>query len=245
MRQGIDAVGQQLPRYGEITRAEMLPNAQAQMDVSKQISPQYYELLTNLYKQFAPELARAGSAIDLENTMGAGAQKADALSRLDRQIDPEYYKNREATSGKLGELLSSINLNDANPEAERLVNQEQQRSGNITGSALNTTANALSFGDQLQKRRNSLGQAISAATQFLPSSKTGFASAASGPGAGQLQAMGQFGGLQGDGSSAYGQASELMGAAFGQQSLNKQLDDNNQSGVMKAHTGIVDTLGSV
>jgi hypothetical protein len=36
-----------------------------------------------------------------------------------------------------------------------------------------------------------------------------------------------------------------MGAAFGQQSLNKQLDDNNQAGVMKAHTGIVDTIGAV
>src|SRR5439155_20956096 len=94
---------------------------------------------------------------------------------LNKQTNPEFYKTREQASDKLGELLSSINLGNANPEAERLVGQEAARTGNLaTPSATSTVSNALSFGNELQKRRNALGQALGTASGFLPASQSQF-----------------------------------------------------------------------
>ena len=206
--------------------------AQSTLAGAQGVSPGYNQLLTNLYQQFAPQLAKTGSQVenisrtgaantDVNILGGAGGAAAKQGEALNRQFNPEFYKTRSAASGKLGELLSSINLGNANPEAERLVGQESARTGNLASpSATGTVANALSFGNELQKRRNALGQALGTASGFLPASQSQF---------GQNIALGsigrpatntglnQFAGVQGAGlgTQAQGLASGIYSGNLG------------------------------
>lgn len=170
---------QRLPQVMAAMNSQVGPQAQAQLTTAQNITPKYAELLNSTYADSAPKLANIGADVerinrtgaantDLEILKGSGGQLVTEAQKLDRQLNPEFYKIREGASDKLGQLLGSIDLNNANPEAERLVNQENLRSGtsNIPSST-NTVSNALQFGDQLQKRRDALGQALGVATNLL------------------------------------------------------------------------------
>lgn len=167
------------PGLAQVYRNEQLPTAQAELATAQAVSGPYQELITNLYKTYGPELAKVGSGIDSTNRLasaktdvdilrGPGKELAAEYKNIDQGLNPEYYATRALESTKLGELMNSINLDDANPEAERLINQENARSGNLANSsATGTVANALSFGNELDKRRNSLKSAVDSATAFL------------------------------------------------------------------------------
>jgi hypothetical protein len=158
------------PGLAKVFREEMLPTAQAELATSQAVSPQFQQLMTDLYKQFGPQLAETGQQIDRSNRLaaagtdvdilkGSGKQLAEAYRDIDQGLNPEYYKVRGDAAGKLSEVLGSINLNDSSPEAERLINQENIRSGNLaTPSATNS---------ELNTRRNNLTSAINAASNFL------------------------------------------------------------------------------
>ncbi len=168
-----------LPDFMKVQNAQVLPQAETQLAAAKQTSPGYAELMQELTSKYLPKLAetsvnveginRTGAAkTDLDILKGTGGQLATEAQRIDRTLNPEFYATRENAAKKLAELMGSINLNDANPEAERIINQENVRSGNQDNqSATNTVSNALSFGSELQKRRDSLGQALSIATNSL------------------------------------------------------------------------------
>src|SRR5437879_5130620 len=146
----IQTVMGNLPQYMNLLNQQLKPQAQSELDTAKAVSPGYQELLTNLYKQYGPELAKTGSAIDaisrkgaaqtdVDLLKGAGGESARNLQGLDKSLNPEYYATRSAAAGKLGDLLGSINLNNANPEAERLVSQESARSGNLSTPSATST----------------------------------------------------------------------------------------------------------
>ena len=170
---------QRFPDLMRVQNAAVLPQAQTELAAAQAISPAYNDLLTSLYENSTPRLAAAGAKADEINRVGAantdlnilrgpGSALVTEAQNLDKQLNPEFYKTRAATSDALGQLLASVNLNNANPEAERLVNQESLRTGNdSTPSATSSLSNALSFGDQLDKRRNSLNAALNTATGFL------------------------------------------------------------------------------
>lgn len=191
--QTIGALTSRLPQLMEALNKEILPNSKANLEAQQATSSDYDKLITELYAKYAPDLARTGAKIDdISRSAGAttsanilanqGKDIGAATTSIDRAANPEYYATREAASKKLGELLGSINLNDANPEAERLVGQENARtgqSGNV--NATNTTANALAFGNEKAKRTATLSSAINSATQFLqPSNNTAAVNAATG-----------------------------------------------------------------
>lgn len=176
-----------LPALMSTTSAQILPSSQAELDASKVISPQENQLMLELYQKFAPQLAKTGSEIDAAtraatatadvNILGnQGAQLANIYKQIDKSLNPEYYQVREQSAKSLGDLLAANDLSRPNIEAERLVNQENIRSGNATTpSATNTVANAIQFGNEGQKRANNLSNAISTATGFLqPSSNAQF-----------------------------------------------------------------------
>lgn len=217
------ALTENLPAYMQVQNAQVGPQSQAQLDVAKNISPQYQQLMADLYKQFAPQLAQTGTQVDnisrtgaaktdLDILKGSGGELVTQAQALDKQLNPEYYKTRELQGQKLGELLGSINLNNANPEAERLINQENQRSGNAgTPSATNTVSNALSFGDQLEKRRASLGNALNTATSFLQPSQGQFnpvQTALNRPSTNT--GVSQFGGVTNPSNQAYQSGGQLL-----------------------------------
>jgi len=101
---------------------------------------------------------------------------ANTYKASDKILNPQFGALRNQSGNKLGQLLGSINLNNANPEAERLVSQEAARTGNlgVPENATNTVANALSFGKEMEGRRQSLANALGTATGFLPATRTNF-----------------------------------------------------------------------
>src|SRR6266550_214249 len=238
----INTVMQNLPQYMNLVNSQLKPQAESELAASQATSPGYQKLLTKLYEQYAPRLAEAGSkaeavsrkgtaATDVELLQGAGGQAARESQVLDKTLNPEYYKTRAAEASKLGDLLGSINLNNANPEAERLISQENARSGNASvPSATGTVSNALSFGNELQKRRDALGSAINIASNFLQPSSGSFNSTNIALGKGPTgTGLSEFGGINRTQNQAIGVGNSLTGTTAGlvgqQQDINAQRRD--------------------
>ena len=172
------AVEKFLPMWSDLVRGQILPTESAIAEAAMQYSPQYNQLQSDLASQYLDDLyrsqAEASVGTDADMLRNYGAQMASAARAAEQAYDPAYDRVRGQSIDKLGELMGSIDLNNASPEAERMISQENQRSGTANQpSATNTVANALSFGKEMDNRRNQLSQAISVATQFLPSVKAG------------------------------------------------------------------------
>jgi hypothetical protein len=220
----ITSLTRYLPDYMKVQNEQLGPQSQAQLNAAQQISPAYAKLASELYSIYGPQLARTSGQVeninrtaaantDLDILKGSGGQLATEAQRIDKQLNPEFYNTRAAAGSKIGELLGSINLNDPNPEAERLVNQENARSGNLaTPSSTGTVANALSFGNEEQKRRDALGQALGQATNFLQPSQGSFnpiVTALNRPSTNAGQ--GQFTGVTNPSNQAYQSGGQLAG----------------------------------
>lgn len=229
------AINAQLPGIIKAFGSQILPWEQSKLAATQAVSPAYSQLMTDLYKQYAPQLANTGNQIDTENRNSnatttaniladQGAKAAGTYTSIDQANNPEYYKTRQLESDKLAQLLNSVNLNNANPEAERYINQENQRSGNVANSnATKTLSNALSFGNQMSNRQATLSNAIGQATQFLTPSKNQAASVgASVAGApstagGAANSLTQFAGVTPTGSDTLATGNNVLGAASGAQ----------------------------
>lgn len=240
----IQALVRNLPAYMQVQNAQVGPQAQAQLDVAKNISPEYAKLNSDLYAQYAPQLAntatqveninRTGAAkTDLDILRGSGGELATEAQRIDKILNPEFYNTRATTADKLGQLLGSIDLNDANPEAERLINQENTRSGNLgNDSATSTVSNALSFGGELQKRRDSLGQALSIATQSLQPMQGQFNPVVTALGRNSTNAgQGQFTGVQNPSNQAYQSGSQVLNSATAMKQQENEINANRRDGL--------------
>lgn len=243
-----------LPKFLQVTGENILPFEQQKLGAAQAISPGYNQLLTDLYTQSAPKLAQTGADVERINRTGAaetdlailrgsGGQLAKEGQELDKILNPEFYNTRAATADKLGQLLASIDLNNANPEAERLINQENERTGNANVSSnTNTVSNALSFGNELQKRRDSLGQALTVATQALqpmqgqfnpiqtalnrPSSNTG---------------ENRFAGTQNPGGEAMVAGNNILGQSVGLKQQQNDINANRRDTLDR----VTEVMGSV
>lgn len=218
-----------MPAFMQAMNKELGPTEQAKLASSQAVSPAWAQLTSDLYRQFAPGMAKVGSEIDSSNRLTQARTDAEILGtsgrdlsriykELDTELNPEYYKTREAGAKSIGDLLSSINLNDASPEAERLVNQENVRTGNLGNTnATNTVSNALSFGSELSNRRSQLSNAINTASAFLqPSSNSAFnpATAALSRPTGNT-GLSEFSGVNKAGGEAFGAGQGLLGQIGG------------------------------
>jgi len=224
-----------LPAFMDIQNAQVGPQAQAMLKAAQGITPVYNDLQTSEYARNAPSLAQTGSQVDnisrtgaaktdLDILQGSGGDLVKESQALDRQLNPEFYKTRELESNKMEELLESINLNDANPEAERLIGQENARSGNLSNpSATGTVANALSFGSELDRRRTSLGNALNTVTNFLQPSQGQFNPVATALGRPSTNTgENRFAGTQQAGDQAYQSGNNML-----QQFTQTRLQEND------------------
>lgn len=222
----IAALTRQLPQLTQAITGQIMPNELAQLEASQAVSPEYAKMLNDLYAQYGPQLAQTGANVDRLQRTSAAQTDADIMRQLapqfaaaDQALSPEVSNVRRQAADSIGQLLGSFDLNNPDIEGERLVNQEAARSGNLgTPSATSTVSNALQFGDRGLQRRQALGNAISVASQFLPSAQSQFGQSAlmnsigrgaSGTGlsefagvtptgaAAQQQGMGMFEGLTG------------------------------------------------
>lgn len=249
-REIMDALQKQFPQYMSLLNSQVLPQALTELGAARAVSPEYQQLMTDLYGKYAPQLGKIGSDVerqqrlagaetDVDILKGPGTELAIRNKEVDKLINPEQYKVREQAGSKLGELLSSINLNDPNIEAERLVSQEAARSGNLaTPSATSTTANALSFGKEQQKRRDALGNAIGTATGFLSGTATPNVALASTGKSASGTGLSQFGGVTKPGDTAYSQGSGFLGNTTGLRTQQLDIEANRRDVFDRINEGI-------
>jgi len=252
----LSALQQNLPGLMQAYNAQVLPTSEAQLAASQATSPAYTQLLTNLYQQFAPQLAATGSQVDAQtrnataNTDASilsnqGSQISSTTDAIDRANNPEYYATRAATSNQLGNLLGSFNLGSPNVEAERNINQENFRTGNAgTPSATNTVNNALQFGSEQNKRQAALSSAIGTATNFLGASNNPVATnAATSTLSKPVSQSGtsQFNGITPASTQAYSSGQGLLSSIAGFQNQASQINANNRDTLDRVNQ----TMGAV
>jgi hypothetical protein len=250
----MQALTRNLPAYMQAMNSQVMPQAKTQLEASQYLTPAYSKLLDDIYKQYAPSMAQTGAQVEQINRLGAantdlailngpGAAMTEAAQNLDRKLNPEFYKTREAASGKLGELLKSINLDDPSVEAERLINQENIRSGNLgNNSATNTVANALDFGKERMGRQAMLGQAINAATNFLQPAQGSFNPVNTALNRdSKTTGENRFGGVQNPGNQAYDAGNSLMNNISSFQNNAMQINANRRDTLDRVN----ETMGAV
>lgn len=254
----VASVKRNLPYYTDIANQQILPIEQAKLEATQQISPEYQQLLTQLYGQYAPKLAqigaqtedinrRAAADTDLGILNNSGAAISSAYRSADQALNPEYFANRAQLSNSLGQLLALNDLSRPNIEAERLVSQEEARSGNAgTPSATSTLANALSFGNEGIKRQNQLSQAIAIGSAMLPNIRSSFDPAANALTRGSSNAgQSQFLGNREIGNEAFGAAQDLLNTSTGLQATSMNINANRRDPLDRVNETFGSTVGSV
>lgn len=250
-RETLEAMRQNLPALMQLYRSEIQPTEEAKLGASQKVSGAYQQLMADIYKNIAPQLAETGRSVDSGNRLaaaqtdaqileGPGRALAKTYKSIDQELNPEYYKTRENAANKLASLLDANDLNRPNIEAERLVNQENVRSGNQgAGSQTNTVANALQFGNEGLKRQGALSNAINTATSFLqPASNAQFNPATtilnrptSNTG------VSQFGGVQQAGNEAFSSGGGLLNSVAGFQNNAMQINANRRDVIDRINEG--------
>lgn len=159
-----------LPGLINIINKYATPTAQANLGAEQAVTPGYLQLLR--------DKGIAAGQLQTDVLGGAGREQSKIASEIDRGINPEFYSARESGLKALLGNIDRLNPDNAGAqvEAERLVNQENARTGNLTApaSGTSTVANALQFGDERLKRISALDKALNTANSFMQSSRATF-----------------------------------------------------------------------
>jgi len=164
--------------------------AAQQFQLADKYMPMYGQIGRD--ESYYDRMSDAATGVDVMR--GPGGAMVDETFAKARQVDPEFYGRRAQTSSMLGDLLRSFaapgTVTEQNPfgtftgalsggereEIQRSLNQQRARSGGMGGPRAMTdvVANAMTFGQGVQNRRDALGRALNQATSFLPASRSGF-----------------------------------------------------------------------
>jgi hypothetical protein len=165
----LKAYNSNLPKLLSTTSAQILPTEQAQLNAAQQITPQYNALVNGIDR--TNKMFNANT--DVGVLAGPGAALAHTAQNLDKEVNPEFYKSRETVMKGYEDLLKSLNPANTNVAAERAVNAENVRSGNLGNTnSTSTVSNAMKFGDEGLKRSAAFGSALQGMTGFMPTSKS-------------------------------------------------------------------------
>ena len=180
----IDAIGQNAPAAAQIG-----------VDVAKQTSPQYAELMLQLYNTYGPALNQIGNKVadinaqaqaqrDLNVMQGTGKDLLAETLAQSKMVDPEFYATRATTADSIAKLLASIDPTGKLTGTERdEIAQGAARDAAARGtlfapSQTDIIANAMRYGKAASEKaslnQSTLANAINSASNFLPNSKTGF-----------------------------------------------------------------------
>lgn len=218
---------------------QILGTAGAQYQASSEYSPQYNQMMADLFSQFGPQLAGTGAQIGQQTQQNqananaavagsSGGQAAlQAAISADQAANPEFYSTRSATANSLGNLLGSIDLSGQLSGGEqqalqRSIAQQNMQTGLANApSEINTAANAMQFGDATYKRqeqaKSDLSDAIGKASSFLPASQSG------------VGGMNAFGIATGGPTTTTNTANAGLGLFGGPTNYSNLTDTSNQS----------------
>jgi len=224
-----------LPSYMRAMDKATLPHEQALLDARSVTDPQNAALDAQLFEQYGPIFAGIGDTIsgqsanrqaqnELTTLQGPGRELALAGQALNKEIDPEYYGLRANAADKFTQLLAGQDPNALSGAEMANVERGLNRTNRVNGVAEVPTSgsaisNAMTFGDALTGKRNTLLATLNAIPQNLAAMKSGtdafqVATGRSSSGAQGVgnSGLGQYGtGRQGFGTSTQGAASQLLG----------------------------------
>lgn len=171
-----------LPLLLNKQREAMPKMEKARVETMEQFSPRLADLQTRLFEQNAPRLAEvsqgidagnklAGSNADLAVLQGPGRDSFRAVTEMLEESDPEFFALRGQTADQLSQLMTGELTGSEEEAINRRLARDRVNSGISTPTSSNTVSEAMQFGDAARKRQL---EGVSAATSFLPSSRTGF-----------------------------------------------------------------------
>lgn len=241
-----------LQKYGPGT-------ARTFQDIEEEIQPRQMALQTGLLQQYAPLLTALGIDLsgqqqlgDVANARatiaGGGRELVSDATGLDRQVNPEFYANRELGASGLQSLIGGMDPNKLSgaemANVERGVNRLNQRRGNTNISdATTTAANALQFDDRLQQKRAAFGQALN----LIP----GIQSASRSPidafnvATGRSSSSPNFGQQQFQNTQPTGTGQSLLGSIQGTQQQKQEIEAGRRTGQDFLNQAYGTAVGSV
>lgn len=245
------------PSLANLVSGQMIPQQQAALAAAQATSGPYAQLMTDLYKQFAPQLASLGNDVNRTTMMGTAQNQADVLNgpgkdlttaanALLRETNPEYFHQREGTSNQLDQLYASIDnmLNgglsttENRQIAQGLAQEGNQRGTSNSPSNTATVGNAMRYGQAGTARtlasQSNLTSAIQAANQFLPQSQVNFNPIAQATGMNMNNpGTNQFTGINNGAQNAYQNIAGLaQGLGSNVNALQQQNNEINQQNKM-------------
>jgi hypothetical protein len=221
----LNSIRDQYPDAMKSINSMLLPTAQAQLEADKAVSEPYAALQQELQAKYAPEAAKtaagvqditdkAASARELELARTTGKDLVTEADTLQRQVDPEFYKNRTETSDAISKYLSATDPTLSENDAEE-IRRATGRTVTNPSSAIDSAQKAMRFGSKLDQKRSLFGEAISRVSAALPSIRSGQDAfniatrrAAAPTGANTVAGV-----SQGSGTNAYGLANNWLNNA--------------------------------
>ncbi len=252
--QSVKSLAQWLPKLAQATAENVGPYEQALLNARATIDPQQSALDESLYSYFGPRISQIGSdiqrqeALNTSNTEnavldGPGAATARAAQALNMEMDPEYYGIRAQGASKLSDLLAGQDPNQLTgaemANVERGLNRTNRQNGQRdVHSSSGAIGNAMTFGRELDNKRNTLLNTINAIPQNLASYKSGFDAyqvATGKPSYGSNPGNGQFSnGRNGFGANVQSMSSNLLGEAGQNTRQTQSLTANRRDGLDRA-----------
>ena len=181
----------QSPAMQELARRK----AAQQFGLAQQYVPEYGQLASD--EAYRTAMRDTGQQVDV--LRGPGGELIDEAYAAAQGVDPEFYRQRAQTGSGLSDLLRSMydertlkggdKYDESRPqgyftgnlsggereEIKRSLDRQSSQGGNLNVPSMgNVVANAMTYGNAMQNRRNAFGQALQQATSFLPASRSGF-----------------------------------------------------------------------
>ncbi len=159
--------------------------AQTQAEIDAAVSPLYAKTQADIYDTTGRRMNQIGQEIETSNQLAASAREkqiadtygvdlVSAADRLNRILDPEFYKNRTEVSQGISNALASQDPSKLTSAETEAISRGVARRGNVNpNSTVNTAANAMTFGQALQQKQALFNQTLGTAAGALPSTRTG------------------------------------------------------------------------
>ncbi len=242
MKEVIGAVKKYFPAAISSVQGQLTPSALAQLEADKAVSLPYAEEDYRIYSKLGPEYAKTAADIDdltqkaasqreldIAQTTGRGLVTEADLAQ--RQLDPEFYAQRQALSEGLAKYIKASDPTLTENEREE-IRRGIGRTPFNPESGIDTASNAMQFGEKGREKTALFGEALSRVASALPAMQSGLVGSdiASKRGVANTASERVGGVMTGSGSLAPNLYSAMLGNAGGiqQQAMAKQLSTWDQ-----------------
>lgn len=176
---------QNLPQLLEAYRNEIAPTAEAQAGADVANAGKYAENQARLYEMWAPILAQVGREQYSADQLNAARTEADIArqygsslvgqaDKFQRQLDPEFYRNRSEVAAGQRRLLGAMDPTQLSGSEREEVSRALGRQGfGANDDLLKATSDAMTFGSALQNKQSAYGAILNSVASSLPTLKSG------------------------------------------------------------------------